>query len=187
MGTKPVEITFGKDVPAYANVIVQMPSDMPLEVFLREQAGDLMGNLVFSPDWQQSSAERAVLATTDGEEIQDFHLNGPEQPEAPADRLAVLRREIEDRIKELRRLSQDPFEVTVTEHVAIEIRPEGEGDKIIVAKQDSGYTVVNYGSDGLKVTIYDESPAWDPIHELEIEQHQLVEENAGTPALLSDD
>lgn len=182
MSTKAVEITFAKAVPAYANVVVQMPMSMDLADFLRDRAGDLMGDVVFSPDWQQASEERVVLARTSDAEIQDLYLDEAREPAPPVDRASVLLREIELRIKELRRLSVDPFEFAVSDRISIEIRPVGEGDGVIIATKDWGYTVVNYGQASLKATVFDGSPALEPIHEVEIDHVDLLDDMAGLPA-----
>lgn len=241
MEKKVVEIMFAKNVPAYARTTAQMPAEQSLEDFLKECSGDLMGDLVFQPDWQQASGERVVDATSSGESIQglvlegqddfdvaetarkvlhqhwdqlaealpnevlaDLHLIlGGQKTQTPnaltsndslilaglagmlsarKSKVDALRQEIELKLQEFRALITDPVEIAYGDQVSIEIRPEGEGDAVLVSRKDWGYTLVNYGQASLKATIYDGSPAIDPVHEVEIDYVDLLDETVGLAA-----
>lgn len=219
-----VEIMFAKNVPAYARTTARKPSDQSLEDFLREFSGELMGDLVFQPDWQQASGERVVDAGCLGETIQGLLLEGQDDfdvaekarkalhqhwelmakslpdhvlndlqsilgrrdtmpattqvapSSSPENQAESLRLDIEGKLRQLRAIIDDPVEIAFANQVSIEIRPEGEGDAVLVSRKDWGYTLVNYGQASLKATIYDGSPAIDPVHHVEIDYVDLLDE-----------
>lgn len=72
----------------------------------------------------------------------------------PAQRVDILKAEIERAIGELRNLAVDPVDIRCGEHLSFEVRPAGDGDWLNVYRKDWGGTSVNYTGQGLILYVH---------------------------------
>ncbi len=71
--------------------------------------------------------------------------------------------DINKAIAELRALTIDPFSLRVGAEVDIELYPEKESERVLVARRGLGRTLVNYTSEGLILDVFGEEEI-EPIH-----------------------
>lgn len=67
-----------------------------------------------------------------------------------------LTEEIDKNIANLRRIISEPVVIHYTDKVSIEIRPQGDDDRINVNCTGKGFTTVHYTDDGLIVDVFAE-------------------------------
>lgn len=66
-------------------------------------------------------------------------------------------------IQALRDRAVEPFSLTVSDRIDIEVRPAHEGDRITVGCRDWGDTTINYTVEGLKIDVYGQN---DPLYSM---------------------
>lgn len=85
--------------------------------------------------------------------------------------------EVNAKLKELRAIVLDPQSIRYSDNIAIEIRPQSEGDRILVGHQEMGVTTVNYTQEGLVVDVwpnFDKDGALEPLETMRAYRDDLV-------------
>lgn len=86
-----------------------------------------------------------------------------------------LREDIESDIAYLRTVIDEPVSIKYGAHVDLEVRPDNDGDRLLVGRDGWGFTVVNYTSEGLIVDVISEG-SLDPIYTASIYAEDLEAE-----------
>jgi len=72
-------------------------------------------------------------------------------------------------IQALRDRAIEPFSLTVSDRIDIEVRPAHEGDRVTVGCRDSGDTTINYTVEGLKIDVYGKNDPLCSMHSVVIQ------------------
>jgi len=80
----------------------------------------------------------------------------------PTDAQAIVAR-IEADIALLRKICIDPMSIRFANNIDIEVRPEGDDDRVLVGRSGWGHTVVNYTTEGLILDVFGHEDL-SPIH-----------------------
>ena len=99
-----------------------------------------------------------------------------------------LREKIELDIAYLRTVIDEPVSIKYGAHVDFEIRPDNDGDRLLVGRDGWGFTTVNYTDEGLIVDVLGEG-SLEPVYtaalyaeDLEAEQESTSTEPASSTA-----
>lgn len=76
-------------------------------------------------------------------------------------------------IAALREQAVEPFQLKLSEHIDIEIRPAGEDDRVTVGRTGWGDAIVNFTSEGLILDVYGQEDPMQPLHTAAIERADL--------------
>ena len=86
-----------------------------------------------------------------------------------------LRENIETDLAYLRTIIDEPVSIKYGAHVDFEVRPDNDGDRLLVGRDGWGFTTVNYTGEGLIVNVFSED-SLEPVYTVPIYAEDLEAE-----------